>query len=67
MVKILFATEPGLIEREKLNSAQIAMKLKNPLSVRTVQINLSELEKIGLIKREGKARAMVWTQNKSRK
>lgn len=53
-----------LLEKSKLNSAQVARKMKIPLSVRTVQINLSQLEKMGIIKREGKARAMVWTLNK---
>jgi hypothetical protein len=43
-----------------LNSAQIAEKLKDSPTLRTLQIDLTQLEKLGLVKREGKARSMLW-------
>lgn len=49
-----------LLEKSPANSAEIAEKLTTSPSVRTVQIDLVQLEKAGLIKREGKARAMLW-------
>lgn len=54
----------NLLKKDNLNSVQIAEKLKNTVAVRTVQVDLLELEKAGLIKRQGKARAMTWVLNK---
>lgn len=62
--------KPGLTDRQKeiltileqssLNGAQILKKLKDSPAIRTVQVDLTQLEKLGLIKREGKARATAW-------
>jgi ATP-dependent DNA helicase RecG len=49
-----------LLEKSEFNSVQLAKKLKGSPAVRTVQVDLLYLEKAGLVKREGKARAMVW-------
>ncbi len=49
-----------LLEKSPLNSVQLAKELGGTSAIRTVQVDLLKLEKAGLIKREGKARAMVW-------
>jgi ATP-dependent DNA helicase RecG len=49
-----------LLKKTPLNSARLAEKLKNSPTIRTVQTDLIKLEKSGIIRREGKARAMVW-------
>lgn len=49
-----------ILTQSSFNGEQIRNKLTDSPSVRTVQIDLSRLEKSGLIKREGKARAMLW-------
>jgi len=54
----------NLLKKDNLNSVQIAEKLKNTAAVRTIQVDLLELEKAGFIKREGKARAMIWVLDK---
>jgi ATP-dependent DNA helicase RecG len=49
-----------IIEEFPKNSAQIADKLKKSPSLRMVQIDLLKLEKAGFVKREGKARSVIW-------
>ncbi|MBS0350114.1 MAG: putative DNA binding domain-containing protein [Proteobacteria bacterium] len=49
-----------LLKQSPLNGAQILNKLKDSPAIRTVQVDLTQLEKLGLIKREGKARATAW-------
>ena len=49
-----------LLQSSKLNGAQLTNKLKSAPSVRMVQKDLLQLERAGLVRREGKARAMVW-------
>ena len=49
-----------LLKKSPLNGDQITKKLKDSPTVRTVQVDLVRLEKLGLIKREGKARAILW-------
>lgn len=49
-----------LLETSKLNSAEIVTKLKNAPSRRTVQLDLAQLEKVGLIIREGERRSIRW-------
>ncbi len=49
-----------LLRRSALNGAQIAKKLKDSPTLRTVQVDLTHLEKLGLVKREGKARSILW-------
>jgi len=49
-----------LLEQGQFNGAQIAGMLKNAPTLRSVQIDLLRLEEERLVKREGKARAMVW-------
>ena len=53
-----------VLEKSPCNSIQLLAKLKNSSSIRIVQIDLSKLEKMGLVKREGKARALVWKLRK---
>lgn len=50
----------SLLQKSPLNGAQIARKLKDSPTLRTVQVDLTHLEKSGLVKREGKARSMLW-------
>jgi ATP-dependent DNA helicase RecG len=50
----------ALLKKSQLNSAQIAKQLKSTQSRRMVQIDLTKLEKNGLIKREGESRSIVW-------
>ncbi len=50
-----------ILTKNFLNATQIAEKLKNNPSVRTIQKDLTQMEKQGLVKREGKARAIVWS------
>ena len=49
-----------LLKQSPLNGAQMLDKLKGSPAIRTVQVDLTQLEKLGLIKREGKARATAW-------
>lgn len=49
-----------LLETAQLNSAQITEKLKTSKSRRMVQLDLTKLEKAGLIKREGESRSITW-------
>jgi len=49
-----------LLQSSPLNGAQISAKLKDAPSTRMVQIDLTNLEKAGLVTREGESRAMVW-------
>jgi len=49
-----------LLEKSSMNGTQIATNLLDSPSVRTVQKDLVQLEQIGLVKRVGKARAIVW-------
>ena len=49
-----------LLETAQLNSAQITEKLKSSKSRRMVQLDLTKLEKAGLIKREGESRSITW-------
>lgn len=49
-----------LLKQSSLNGAQMLNKLKGLPAIRTVQVDLTQLEKLGLIKREGKARATAW-------
>ena len=49
-----------ILEKLQLNSAQITVKLKNSSSRRAVQVDLTKLEKAGLIRREGESRSIVW-------
>jgi Fe2+ or Zn2+ uptake regulation protein len=49
-----------LLKQYPLNGAQILNKLKDSPAIRTVQVDLTQLEKLGFVKREGKARATVW-------
>lgn len=50
----------GLLAKQPCNSAQLINKLKDSPSRRTVQIDLVELEKLGLITREGQSRSITW-------
>lgn len=49
-----------LLETLPMNSVQLAEKLKSSPAVRTVQEDLAILERLGLVRRQGKAKAMVW-------
>lgn len=49
-----------LLEKSSCNAALLKENLKDSPTIRTVQIELLRLEKLRLITREGKARAMVW-------
>jgi len=49
-----------ILQQSSLNAAQIVTQLQDSPTIRTVQIDLTQLEKLGLIKREGKARAILW-------
>lgn len=51
-------------ESGPLNATQIAQRLQNSPTVRTVQTDLNTLKKLGLVEREGKARAIVWARIK---
>jgi len=53
-----------LLEKSALNAAKLSERLKNSPTVRTVQLDLSRLEELGRVVREGKARAMVWKLKK---
>ena len=52
-----------LLELSPLNGTQVSTKLKNAPAIRTVQVDLTKLEKAGLIIREGESRAMIWKIN----
>lgn len=49
-----------LLRKSPLNGADIAEKLSDRPSVRTIQKDLAKLEKAGMVNRKGKARAIVW-------
>lgn len=49
-----------LLEKSPLNATQIAENLSDSPSVRTIQKDLVQLERAGLVNRKGKARAIVW-------
>lgn len=49
-----------LLEKSPHNRAQLVEMLKDLPSARIVQTDLSRLEKLGFIRREGKARAIIW-------
>lgn len=49
-----------ILEKSPYNSAQIAEKIKNFPSRRIVQLDLTKLEKQGLVKREGESRSISW-------
>ena len=49
-----------LLKKTPLNGTQLAKKLEGLPAIRTVQVDLLQLEKAGLVKREGKARAVLW-------
>lgn len=53
-----------LLKKSDFNSAHVGEKLKDSPTVRAVQVDLAQLEKYGLVKREGKARAMLWKLKK---
>lgn len=48
------------IKEHSLNAAQIFAKLKDAPTVRMVQIDLTKLEKNGLVIREGESRSTTW-------
>ncbi|MBS0352157.1 MAG: putative DNA binding domain-containing protein [Proteobacteria bacterium] len=50
----------SILRESSLNGAEIAHQLKNSPSIRTIQRDLLHLERLGLIKREGKARMILW-------
>lgn len=50
-----------LLRKSSLNGAEIAEKLPDNPSVRAIQKNLAKLEKAGIIRRTGKARAIIWS------
>ncbi len=50
----------NLLSKQEYNSAQIVKKLKNSPSRRMIQLELTELEKLRLIKREGESRSIIW-------
>jgi len=49
-----------LLEQSAYNGMQLSKKLKNSPAIRMVQMDLTKLEKAGLVQREGKARMLVW-------
>jgi len=51
-------------EANSSNSASIVEKLAGSTSRRMVQFDLTKLEKLGLIKREGESRSLVWKRIK---
>lgn len=50
----------SLLQISLLNSQEITKKLSGKPSLRTVQLELSKLEKMGYIKKEGETRATQW-------
>ncbi len=50
----------SILKESSLNGAEITRQLKNSPSIRTVQRDLLQLERMGFIKREGKARMILW-------
>lgn len=55
-----------LIENNAMNATQIAEKLQNSPTIRTVQKDLSHLEDLGFVKRTGKARGVIWAVVKTK-
>lgn len=49
-----------ILKKFQLSSVQLTKKLNGLPAVRTVQVELLQLENMGLIQREGKARATIW-------
>lgn len=50
----------NLLKQSSMNGAQLAESLSDKVSVRTIQNDLSFLEKLNLIERKGKARSIMW-------
>lgn len=50
----------SLLQVSLLNSSEIAKKLSGKPALRTVQLELGKLEKLGYIKKEGETRATKW-------
>lgn len=48
------------LKRSQLNSVQLTKELSSAAAIRTIQVDLLQLEKLGLIKREGRGRALTW-------
>lgn len=55
-IKILDA-----LKTEALSRQQLMLKMKTKLAERTVQLELSKLKDMGLVKSEGKAKAIIWS------
>lgn len=55
-----------LIKNTPLNAAQLFEKLKDAPSIRTIQKDLTQLEARNFVKREGKARTVVWVMVKDK-